>query len=97
MTVATKKIRDAIGLRTGFWNRLLDSRNGTHIRSRGTAAMAVIPSSLLGTTLRIWNVGNRNHSGKISYGVAGSPTGVGAKVANPITAPEMAKTEMANM
>jgi hypothetical protein len=99
--VPVKKTRVATGLRTGFWKRLACSTKGTRISPAGTAAIKVMPRSLFGTTLRIWKVGNRNHSGKISYGVAygsaASPIIVGSKTAKPITDAIRPKIEIGNM
>ena len=78
----------ATGLLNGFWNLLIDSKNGTVIKPTGTAAMDKTPNNLFGMTLNALKVGKKYHSGKISNGVAngsaGSPNAVGS-----ITAKEM--------
>ena len=43
---------------------------GTVIKPAGTAAIAITPSNLLGSTRNKLNVGKKYHSGKISKGVA---------------------------
>ena len=78
----------APGLLNGFWNLLIDSKNGTVIKPTGTAAMDKTPNNLFGMTLNALKVGKKYHYGKISNGVAngsaGSPNAVGS-----ITAKEM--------
>ena len=47
----------ATGRRKGFWNLLKLSMKGISIKPRGTMVWRAIPSSLLGTTRRIWKTG----------------------------------------
>jgi hypothetical protein len=58
-TVPMKNTIMATGRRKGFWNLLIDSMKGTVMRPAGTAAMESTPSSLLGITRSMLNVGKK--------------------------------------
>ena len=96
MKVPTIKVIRLIGRLNGLWAGLILSRKGRLKSIMGIKAIKDIPNSLLGTIRRISKVGNKNHSGKISRGVAkglaGGPMGVGSHTqvaGNPVPFPSL--------
>ena len=85
----------------GLANGLTFSIKGTKDNPTGTAAIEAIPRTLFGKARSNSNVGNKNHSGKISNGVsngsAGSPISVGHITPPAMLNPKTATIHTGNM